>query len=94
MPGERITLEDGVIYVENGEKSPLDEADYLSGETPGEFETILGEGEYFVLGDNREASLDSRNWGALPKDDIIGKVGIQVSTFTTLADSGIPRIIR
>ena len=34
---------------------------------------VLGDDEYFVMGDNRSASSDSRNWGALKRNLIIGK---------------------
>ena len=37
-------------------------------------EHVLGDGEYFLLGDNRPESSDSRSWGALSRDRIIGKV--------------------
>ena len=94
LPGETIHLEDGVLYVENGEKRVLDESDYLDQKTPGELRETLGDNEYFVLGDNREASLDSRNWGTLPKDNIIGRVSIQLSPFSTLAKATIPQLIK
>ena len=51
--------------------------------TPSIFKKIcelleLGEDEYFVLGDNREDSVDSREIGLIDKDDIIGKVKIRI----------------
>ena len=85
LPGETVTLEDGLIYIENGDKRALNEFDYIEGDTPGSFSETLGDNEYFVLGDNREASLDSRSWGTLPSDHIIGRVSIQLSPFSTLA---------
>jgi signal peptidase I len=37
-------------------------------------EVVLPAGEYFVLGDNRPESSDSRSWGALPAERIVGKL--------------------
>jgi len=53
-------------------------------ETLGQPEIVtLGSDEYYVLGDNRGASSDSRFWGILPKKDIIGKVWTRVYPFGT-----------
>ncbi|MBW7943770.1 signal peptidase I [Patescibacteria group bacterium] len=76
LPGETIEVHDDSIWV-NGQK--LDEP-YI----PTEFETLpgpatkgtavyLGPDEYFVVGDNRPYSSDSRSWGAITKNDIVGK---------------------
>jgi len=68
------------VYIYN-EKNPsgfkIDEHGYLSAGyiiTTGDLKMTLGEDEYFVLGDNRHASSDSRRWGILPEKYIIGKV--------------------
>ncbi len=90
LPQETVILEEGIIYIvsEEGEKRLLNEDYYLKEETPGDFEVELSTGEYFVLGDNRRASLDSRNWGSVPRENIIGRVGIQISPFSTFAKAG------
>ena len=71
LPGDTIRIERGVVY-RNG--SPLEEP-YIEHES---YETIVGriiqEGEYYVLGDNRAQSDDSRRWGAVPEENIIGEV--------------------
>ena len=83
LPGETVQIADGVIYI-NGE--PLEE-DYGLEEitNPGRaLEPItLGEDEYFVLGDNRNNSEDSRyaNIGNIKKEYIIGKVWFRVAPF-------------
>ena len=44
----------------------------------------LSDTEYFVMGDNREVSFDSRSWGALPKEDITGRALIRLYPFNKI----------
>lgn len=77
-PGDTVMVSENRVYV-NGQQ--LDESDYLSStvQTPSgrfleEGETVsVPEDNYIVMGDNRPHSSDSREWGFLPKEDIIGK---------------------
>ena len=78
LPGETISCEDGIIYV-NGKK--IDDS-YAYGKT-NDFETVtLGSDEYFLLGDNREVSLDSRIFGPISKKYIDGKTDFIIWPFT------------
>jgi signal peptidase I len=72
LPGERISSAQGVVYIDG---EPLDEP-YVNGGPPGpDFrERVLGADEYFMLGDNRGQSCDSRKWGPVTRDDLIGPV--------------------
>jgi len=82
LPGDEITIKEGIVYL-NG--SFLDEK-YLEADTQTNLTNInkstlkitLGEDEYFVMGDNRDHSSDSRQFGALSADHIIGKAWFNV----------------
>ena len=74
LPGETVDVRDGGVFVD---EVPVDEP-YLEQPTLGaEAPVTLGADEYFVLGDNRGNSGDSRYYGALPEDDIIGKAWVR-----------------
>jgi signal peptidase I len=79
-PGDTVAIEDGYPVV-NGQK--LDSENYRItdcdqlGYGCNFIEPItVPEDHYFMLGDNRGSSFDSRFWGPLPEDQIIGKVGL------------------
>jgi len=84
LPGETIEVKNNKVFVNN---KLLDEKNYFSqtGDTPGNILITLKENEYFVLGDNRLASYDSRRWGPLPRQNIIGRVFIRVWPFNISA---------
>ena len=87
LPGETIKIEDGALTVKN-EAAPggivLDEP-YLADGTAGTFLVTLAENEYFVLGDNRSASFDSRSWGTLRRDLIVGRALLRLFPLQNLA---------
>lgn len=80
LPGESIQIIDGYVYI-NGERLPEDEYDKMADYGIAGNEIQLGSDEYFVLGDNRNMSEDSRsgNIGAVKKDMIAGKVWFHLS---------------
>jgi len=83
LPGDTVTIRDGEVTVTNSKNADsltLAE-DYIRSRTSGELTTTLGKDEYFVLGDNRPNSSDSRSWGALPKRLIVGKVWVVLYPF-------------
>ena len=85
LPGEIVEFKDGRVMIKNKDNPDgffVDEP-YLENakETFGGGPVTLGYNEYFVLGDNRVASSDSRRWGALKTEFMVGKVLVRVFPF-------------
>lgn len=78
LPGESVEIKDGKVFISGVE---LKESEYLEGSVNTEERNYgsihLRDNEYFVMGDNRPLSSDSRIWGVLPKNYIIGRVFIR-----------------
>lgn len=77
MPGESISCENGIVYV-NGRRQ--DES-YSQGRTFSFDKIVLNEDEYFVMGDNREDSKDSRHLGPIKKENIKGSTKLVLFPF-------------
>ena len=75
LPGEKVNIIDGKVFI-NDQEVPLED-DYIMEDMLGSFGPYtVPQGSYFMLGDNRNDSQDSRYWENtfLPKENILGKV--------------------
>lgn len=70
LPGEQVAVYDGKTYVQG---MPLDE-EYVREAPFGNYGPYrVPENSYFMMGDNRNDSRDSRYWGAIPRENLIGR---------------------
>ena len=89
LPGETIEISDSKVTVINSAHPAgfvlaepyLDPAN-LGGASG--IRVTLGPDQYFVLGDNRKVSADSRLWGTLPRSDIVGRVFLRLYPFSSI----------
>lgn len=97
LPGERIKVSGGQVWVYNAahpEGKILDEHSYLGAiYTSGDRDVQLADDEFFLMGDNRGASLDSRSFGPVSRPFIVGRVWFRgwppekIRVFTVRPDS-------
>lgn len=89
LPGETISLRNGAVIISN-ESFPngftLDEPYHDQLTFPmGTYGTVtLGDDEYYVLGDNRGGSSDSRSWGILPRKNVVGRALVRLFPFNKI----------
>ena len=80
LPGERVTVTNGSVIIEKADGTYLElEEPYVTRNSDREYQgEVIPEGEYFVMGDNRPNSSDSRNGWTLEEENIIGKAWLSV----------------
>jgi signal peptidase I len=92
LPGEHLEIRDGIVRITTTTNPPSEqtivlEEPYLANGTYtyGNFDVVLGSGEYYVLGDNRSESSDSRVFGPVKRRALIGRVLLRAYPFGDVA---------
>jgi signal peptidase I len=80
LPNETISIDGKKVIIQNNEKKTIVTLDepYVTFQKPDTIERTMAPDEYFVMGDNRAGSYDSRLWGPLKRDLIIGKAFLRL----------------
>ena len=80
LPGETVAIKKGKIYIND----KIIDDEYAYGETSDYDKVTLEDDEYFILGDNRLISKDSRYFGPIKKSEIKGKIVFRLFPFTKI----------
>ncbi len=81
LPGEEVEYKDNKLYI-NGKEVE----DSYGKDITNDFSVKVPKGSYFVLGDNRTNSLDSRYFGAFPKKQVLGKTSLTLYPFKRIGN--------
>lgn len=82
-PGDLVEINNGKVTVKNGDEIVVEAEDYLPDNlnTGGSYSETIPEGHYFLMGDNRSASLDSRVFGPVAEKYLTGRVWVRAWPF-------------
>lgn len=90
LPGDRVVVRDGKITIYNNTHpdgyNPDKDQEFSEGIadfTSGSVDLVVPEGEIFLCGDNRTNSLDSRSFGTVPADDLVGELAFRILPVNT-----------
>lgn len=92
LPGDRIVIKDGIVTIYNSEHPEGFYPDKAGPEssvitnTQGNVDKTLGKDEIFVMGDNRDNSLDSREFGPIRSEDIVGILRLRIYPFGSIRE--------
>lgn len=90
VPGDRVVVNGGIVRIYNSEHPDGFLPDEQGPEktaittTEGNIDETINEGEVFVMGDNRENSLDSRSFGPIKSEDIVGELAFRIFPFNSI----------